>query len=124
MSNDKANMVVTYYEAMNNKNIVYMEKQVHSDVHFIGPLAEFTGKEAYLDSVRKFFNLFKSIKIREQFGSEDQAIIVYDVDCPEPIGILRSVALLNFKDNLISRIELFFDARLVENKDKAIFSNP
>jgi hypothetical protein len=109
---------------MNNKNMAYMEKQVHPEVHFIGPLAEFTGKEAYLDSVRKFFNLFKSIKIREQFGSQDQAIIVYDVDCREPIGILRSVALLNFKDNLISRIELFFDARLIEKKGKAIFSNP
>ena len=124
MINDKANVAIAYYEAMNNKNMAYMGKQVHSDVHFIGPLAEFTGKEAYLDSVSKFFNLFKSIEIREQFGSEDQAVIVCDVDCPEPIGILRAVALLNFKDNLISRIELFYDARSLEKKGKAIFSNP
>lgn len=91
MSNDKANMAVAYYKAMNNKNMAYMEKQVHSDVHFIGPLAELTGKEAYLDSVRKFFNLFKSIKIREQFGLRIK-----------PLSSMMSIAqsLLEFCDQL------------------------
>lgn len=124
MLNDKVDMALAYYKAMSNKNIDFIEERVHSDVHFVGPLAEFTRKEAYLDSVKKFFNLFKSIKIRERFGSQDQAIVVYDVDCPEPIGILRAVALLNFKENLISRIELFYDARSLEKKGKEIFSNP
>ncbi len=124
MISNKTNVAVAYYEAMNHKNIDFIEKRVHPNVHFIGPLAEFTGKEAYLDSVKKFFNLFKSIQIRQQFGSEDQAIIVYDVDCPEPIGILRAVALLKFKEDLISRVELFYDARSIEKKGKEIFSNP
>lgn len=124
MGNDKSDFVVTYYEAMNKKDLAFIEKQVHPDVHFIGPLAEFTGREAYLDSVRKFFNLFKNIKIREKFASQDKAIIVYDVDCPEPVGILRAVALLNFKGSLISRVELFYDARSLEQKGKEIFSKP
>lgn len=124
MTNDRADFAVTYYEAMNNKDINFLEPYVHPDVHFVGPLAEFTGKAQYLDSVRKFSQLFNSLKIREKFGSKDQAIIVYDVECPEPIGILRAVALLNFQDNLITRIELFYDARLFERKGKEIFSNP
>ncbi|MBS0351678.1 MAG: nuclear transport factor 2 family protein [Proteobacteria bacterium] len=123
MIKNKTDIATAYYEAMSNKNIDFIEKQVHPNVYFIGPLAEFTGKEKYLDSVRKFFNLFNSLKVREKFGAEDQAIIVYDVHCPDPIGILRAVALLNFKDNLISRIELFYDTRLLEKKGQEIFSN-
>ena len=46
-----------------------------------------------------------------KFGSEDQAMLTYDMDFAEPIGVCRAAALMTFKDGLIARSELFFDAR-------------
>ena len=40
-----------------------------------------------------------------------QAIIVYTVEFEAPIGDVRSAAFLTMHDNLIAKIELFFDAR-------------
>jgi len=124
MINNRGDIAKAYYEAMSHKDMNFIEQHVHPNVHFIGPMAEFTGKDKYLDSVKKLFTLFKGLRIRTQFSVNDQAVIVYNVDFPDPIGISRAVALLDFKDNLISRIELFYDARPFEEMAKKIFSNP
>jgi hypothetical protein len=42
---------------------------------------------------------------------DTEAMLAYDGDFGDPIGICRTAALLTFKDNLIIRIELFFNAR-------------
>ena len=38
-------------------------------------------------------------------------MLAYDVDFPAPIGNIPSAVLLNLEEGLISKIELFFDAR-------------
>ncbi len=105
---------VAYYQAMNDKNLVVMEKLLHPDVHFIGPLADVTGKNTYLESLKKFFlPSFNKLTIRATFGSDDQAMLAFDLDCPLPIGIVRTAALITFKDGLIVQIEAFFDPRSI-----------
>jgi ketosteroid isomerase-like protein len=100
---------VAYYQAMSDKNMAFIEKCLAPNVHFIGPMAETTGKAAYLESVEKFFSLFQKLTVRAQFVSGDQAMLAYDVEFPAPIGSFRTAALLTFKDNLITSIELFFN---------------
>ena len=39
-----------------------------------------------------------------------------NVACPAPIGMIQTAALMTFKDGLIARIELFYDARPFEKK--------
>jgi hypothetical protein len=38
-------------------------------------------------------------------------MVNYEADFGDPYGIVRSAALITCKDNLIARIELFFDPR-------------
>jgi hypothetical protein len=38
-------------------------------------------------------------------------MVVYDLDCPEPVGPFSSSALMTFENGLITKIELFYDAR-------------
>jgi hypothetical protein len=52
--------------------------------------------------------------VKVSFGSEDQAMVNYDVDFGDPFGVVRTAALITRKENLIARIELFFDARPFE----------
>ena len=106
-----AEMIEEYYKAVGNKNFEKVEKQLHPEVQFIAPLAKIKGKEAVLEATKKFTTLFKTLNIRAKFGSNNQAMVVYDLDCPEPIGFISSSALITFENGLIKKIELFYDAR-------------
>ena len=112
------NMIIaeSYYKAMGNKDLEGIAKYLHPDVQFIAPLAKMTEKDAVLEAAKKFFSLFNTLEIRAKFGSADQAMLVYDLNCPAPIGIFRAAALMTLKDDLIVRIELFFDTRPFEKK--------
>lgn len=100
-----------YYIALGKKDFSTVEKFLHPQVQFKGPLSEMSGKEAVLENIKKFGSLFESLKIQDYFGEDEKAVVIYHVFFPSPIGAQSSVALLNFKNDLITNIELFFDAR-------------
>ena len=103
-----------YYNHMLKKNFDAMEQCLHPDVHFISPLAEMSGRGDVAKSARNLSNILASIEIRAKFSSGNQIMFAYDFMFPQPIGKLRSAVLMEFKDNLISKIELFFDGSLFE----------
>ena len=101
---------VAYYKAMADKDLTGMARHLHADVRLVTPMEELTGKEAVLEAAKRLLNFIKSVKVQAQFGSEDQAMLTYDMDFAEPIGICRAAALMTFKGGLIVRNEVFFDA--------------
>jgi hypothetical protein len=105
-----------YYLAVNNKSLSEVEKCLHPNVHLISPFANIVGKELVLNAVKGFMTTFKTLTISTECGSGDQVMLVYDLDCPVPIGFLRAAVLMNFQDNLIVRLELFFDSRPFEKR--------
>lgn len=106
-----------YYLCMSEKNIEKMGEYLHPDVQFMTPLMSITGKENVLEGAKFFLPSFKTLTVRATCGSGDQIMMAYDLDFPLPVGILRVAALLTFKENLIGKIELFFDARSFEKKE-------
>jgi len=124
MSKNYVDVAEAYYSAMGEKNIAGIEKCLHPEVHFIGPLAKMTGKEAVIDAARKFMGFIESLSIRAKFGSGDQVMLTLDFKVPAPIGHFSGASLLKFQDGLISRIELFYDGRLFDKKKSEIFSEP
>jgi ketosteroid isomerase-like protein len=101
---------IAYYEAMADKDLSGMARHLHPDVRLISPMEELIGKEAVLAAIKPLVNLVKRIKVHAKFGSEDQAL-TYDMEFAEPMGICRTAVLMSFKEGLIARSELFFDAR-------------
>ena len=63
-----------------------------------------------------FSAIFKTLTIRAKFGSETQAMIVYDVEIPGLAKDLRAASLLSFQEGLISKIELIYDMRCLMEK--------
>ncbi|SCA63442.1 hypothetical protein SCG7086_AR_00160 [Chlamydiales bacterium SCGC AG-110-P3] len=112
----------TYYADMNEKNIDGMEKLLHPNVLFVGPMAELQGKEAVLPAIKGFTTAFKSLIVRKKFYSGDQVMLAIDTEFPDPIGNLRTASLLTIQDDLIVKIELFYDSRVVESKKDEVFS--
>ena len=116
MSANNLTIAKAYYLAINNKNLSEVEKYLDPNIHFINPFANIIGKEAVLNAASEFMTIFKTLTVQTEFCSEDKVMLVYDLDCPLPIGLVRAAALMHFKDDLIAQIELFFDTRPFERK--------
>lgn len=123
MPQTTASLAKAYYTAYHNKDLATVERLLHPDVQFVSPLAQLKGKEAVFRSVQKFLTVFTSLAVREVLGSEDQAMVVYDTEFPGLVGMLPAAALLTFKEGLVIRLELFFDARQLEPKKAVVFSS-
>lgn len=115
MGQSNIQIAEAYYKAMGEKNVEAVGKCLHPDVQFVAPLGKMSGKEAVLEGAKRFTTLFKSLKIRSKFGSGDQAMVVYDLECPAPIGVFSTAVLMAFREGLVVKIELFFDARPFAN---------
>ncbi len=111
MSKTNMEIVETVYTLMVKKDIESLEKYIHPDIHFIAPLGEAKGKEAYLEKTKFFMDSLKTVSVRSIFGSGDQVMFAYTVDFPEPFGVVRSAGLMTFEGGLIKKAELFYDAR-------------
>lgn len=119
MNKSLISIAEAYYVAMGDKNITEMEKYLHPDIHFMGPLAEMKGKIAFIKATKEILNLFNTLTIRAKFDSGDKVMMAYDLAFPPPIGNSRGATLLTFQEGLISKIELFYDARPFEKKDES-----
>jgi hypothetical protein len=104
----------SYYQAICQKDLAAASQHLHSEVIVLSPLMKLAGKEAVLEDVKWFMDIINNLDIRAKFVSGNQVMLVFDLDATAPIGILPTAVLMTFKDALISRIELFFDARPLE----------
>jgi ketosteroid isomerase-like protein len=111
MNQNNVSIAENYYTTVGEKNIAALEKFLHPDVEFVGPLAKMTGREKVLEATRKFAILFRTLKIRSRFSAGNQAVVIYDLEFPEPIGSISSASLMTFEEGAIVKIELFYDAR-------------
>ena len=104
------NMAETFYKTLGNKSIPSLGQYLHGDIHFIGPMEEMRGKDNYLTAAKSFSDMFKSLNIRAVFSSENQAVVIYDLEFPGGSECTRSASLMTFDDEVITKIELFYDS--------------
>jgi hypothetical protein len=119
---DTLTIAESYYNAMLAKDFDKMASHLHNNVHFIGPLAQMSGKDAVVTAAKNFGGILQDIQIRARFASGNQIMFAYDMTLPAPIGKFRAAVLMEFMDGLISKIELFYDARPFEEKKNEIFN--
>jgi len=105
-----------YYTLVAKRDIEGIKGYLHPDVEFKGPLVSLKGREAVLDATKNFMNTFKSLTVRAKIGSDNQAMIVYDVDVPCISPSFFGASHLSFQDGLIRKIELYFDGSRFEKK--------
>lgn len=102
---------VAYYTALGEKNIEKVSKYLHPNIQFTDPQETVIGREAVLKAAQGFAGIFENLTIRASFGSENQAMIVYEVEIPGLSKKLQAASLLSFQEGLISKIELFYDSK-------------
>jgi ketosteroid isomerase-like protein len=104
-------VAVAYYTALGEKNIEKVRGCLHPDIQFTDPQETVTGREAVLQAAKGFTGIFKSLTICSKFGSEDQAMVVYEIEIPGLPKKLKAASLLSFQEGVISKIELFYDTK-------------
>lgn len=121
--NDNLTVAESYYNAMLTKNFDKMASYLHDNVHFIAPLAEIHGKGDVVLAAKNFGNMLQDIQIRSRFAGHNQIMFAYDMIVLPPVGKFRAAVLMEFIDQHISKIELFYDARPFEEKRKEVFES-
>jgi hypothetical protein len=121
-SNNNLKVAENYYRSMLKKDFDRMSSYLHENVHFIGPLAEMHEKDAVVSAAKNLSEILRDIKIRSQFAHQNQIMFAYDFMFLEPTGKLRAAVLMEFTNQLISKIELFYDGRPFEERKSEIFS--
>jgi len=114
MSEKNINTAIGYYMAINNKDVANIDSYLHDEIRLISPLSEIKGKKDVLEAIEEFIKAFNGLKIHKKFSAANQVVLIYDLDCPQPIGIVKVASLMTFKEDLIATNELFFDARPFE----------
>ena len=109
---DSKEIARAYYQAMADKDLQGVATFLDRDVVFSAPLATVIGKKNFLARVEEFFAYCSTLTIRSVFSQDDQAVVVFDLEYPAPIGLVQAVALLQITDGLIYNIQLFYDERL------------
>ena len=120
-SDNNLKFAENYYNSMLAKDFDMMASYLHDKVHFIGPLAELHGKDAVVSAAKNFGGILQDIQIRSRFAADNQIMFAYDMVVPTPIGKFRAAVLMEFTNQLISKIELFYDGRPFEAKKSEIF---
>lgn len=103
-----------YVAACVTKDVEGIGRCLADDVRFIGPMAEFQGREAVLQSFGKIFHILEKQVQRGTMVEGNRALMFYDFVCTPPIGVCRTAEYNELVDGKIARIELFFDARPFE----------
>ena len=111
MKNAAADSAEAYYKAMNDKDANGMAEHLHPDVCLVTPMEQLTGKTAVLEAATRLMRFVQSVSVHAKFGTEDEAMLTYNMDFGEQIGVCRAAAWMKFKDALIVRNEIFFDPR-------------
>ena len=111
LTKDTMALGVAYYTALGEKNMEAVKNYLHPDIQFTDPQEKVIGRDAVLQAAKGFTGIFKSLTIRAKFGSENQAMIVYEVEILGLSKKLQAASLLSFQEGLISKIELFYDSK-------------
>jgi hypothetical protein len=122
MSTSIESRCASYLDAWSRKDLEGVAACIHPDVHFKAPMQELNGRDAYVEATRRVFTLLDRVDVRATFITGENAVLIYDFVCRQPIGVSSTAEMVRFRNGLIRDTQLFFDARPFEAVQKAMAS--
>lgn len=72
--------------------------------------------EVFVAATKNMLTMFKNLTICAKLGSENQAMVVYELDIPNQNSAFRVAALMTFEADLIIGFEPFYDTSMIVKK--------
>ncbi|HTC19605.1 MAG TPA: WYL domain-containing protein, partial [bacterium] len=114
MTQENLKLAEAYVSAMGRHDLEALEKTLHPQLHFKGPLEEADGRERFLETAKKLFALLKGVEVKAKFENQNETLFIYDMRFPEPMGLSRAFNWMTFEDGKIKTSEVLYDARPFE----------
>ena len=101
-----------YYTAVGNGGSG-LEDLIAGDVSFVGPMAQYSGAEAFAAGIEEMAPALRGIEMLRQFEDGDEVCSVYELTLRTPGGDLTVPASewVHVVDGRIAKARLYYDAR-------------
>ncbi len=110
MSNNIADFVTRYIQAVGDKRFDLLPAMLHPDADFGGPgLKPAHGVQAYIGGFERLAPILLRNDIKHVLVQGDEACVIYDFVTDTPVGPVASVEWLKLEDGRIRSAELVFD---------------
>jgi len=116
LENNLINIAIKYYDSILDKNFTFVEKVLHSDAQLISPLGNYSDKQSIITAAKKLSESLDTILIESKLSNENQVMLAYNFLFSKPELNLRAAVLMDFQNNKIKRIELFYDSKPFSEK--------
>jgi len=109
-----ANIVKEYLDSFyrESKDFEKIEQLLTDDFNFVGPMATFDDRDAFMKFIRKIGPQKNTIQINKVVVEGDDVAVFHDYSSKTPvIGPLPFAEHYSLRDGKINSLQLYFDAR-------------
>ena len=101
-----------YYNAVTNGG-AGLEGLIAKDITFVGPMAQFSGADAFAAGIKEMAPALRAIEMIRQFEDGNEVCSVYELQLRTPSGDLTVPASewVEVANSRIARARLYYDAR-------------
>lgn len=97
-----------YYQAWTGRDFAAARRLLALDLQTEVPINSYAGREDFADAVARFGSLAERVDLLAEFGSGEQALLLYDMHLPQ-LGQFRVTEHFTVADGLIRRIRQVHD---------------
>jgi hypothetical protein len=103
---ENARIAAEFIAALNARNLKALAKNLHPELHFIGPAGETHSRESFLEIMGDMFTRLEKVEVTSQFSTDYQTAYVHNMFYAIPGGFTRAVTVLTHEDGKIKKIEM------------------
>jgi ketosteroid isomerase-like protein len=106
-----AEVVERYQRAFGSGDVQTARSLLADDLHFKGPIEEFTNADDYMRSVGKLAQIVTGTDLKKVVSDGDDVVTIYDLHTNTPAGTSNIAEWATVKNGKIAEMRVFFDAR-------------
>jgi SnoaL-like domain len=104
-------IVLEFHRHFAEKDWDALRPLLAADLHFSGPIDQFTDAEAYLQAVRRLEPLLQRVEIQNVLAEGPDVCVLWKMVTDTPIGTVSIAEFYRVEGRVISRIQILFDPR-------------
>lgn len=110
-----------YYDWIVKKDLNNINNLLHETIEFVGPMCTIKGKSEVFSAITGYAKIVEDIEIIDKFSSNDKVMLTYLLTYQGQKS--RAAVMLTFANNLIKKLELYYDPTPFLNMRNDIFND-
>ncbi len=109
-----------YYEWIIKKDLNNISNLLHDAIEFTGPMCTIKGKAEVFSAIAGYAKIVEDIEIIENFSNNTKVMLTYLLTFQSQKS--RAAVMLTFENNLIKKLDLYYDPTPFLNMRNDIFN--